>query len=81
MGEVKTIKDVDDATWSSFKSLAAKHKLKMGTFFSTIVSTYEKSAKDAWNGILEKKAILTPQEAEELEKTIRAVRKEYGFRT
>ncbi|MBI4141625.1 hypothetical protein HY484_01730 [Candidatus Woesearchaeota archaeon] len=81
MTEVKTIKDVDDETWLTFKTFAAKNDLKLGLFFKTMLTEYEKTTKTFWKEILAGKKILSDEEAEELEKTTTHVRKEYGFRT
>ncbi len=79
MSEVKTIKDISDETWVEFKDLAAKHNVKLAEFFRVLVEEHEK--KDFWAEVLEGRKILSEKEAEELEKVIVSVRKEYGFRT
>ena len=80
MTEVKTIKDVDAQTWAEFKSLAAKNKLKLGIFFKIILKEYEKTAKVFWKDILEGEKILSDKEADEIEDTVKRIRKERGFR-
>ncbi|MBI2671468.1 hypothetical protein HYX16_00880 [Candidatus Woesearchaeota archaeon] len=80
MADLKTIKDIDRATWNEFKSLAAKDNLKLGVFFKVLLKEYGKSKSSFWKNILEFDRIITDKEAEEIEKSIIKVRKEYGFR-
>ena len=80
MSEVKTIKNVDEETWAEFKGLAARHKVKLGTFLKTIVKEHEKSSAFFWDKVLLGEKILSDKEAEELERFFRQVRKEHGFR-
>ncbi len=81
MTEVKTIKDIDDNTWAEFKGLAASNKVKLGVFFKTLVKEHEKNSKHFWKTILEHETILTDSEANDIEKSLKHIRKEYGFRT
>lgn len=80
MVNVKTIKDVDEETWSEFKSLAARNKLKMGTFFKLIIKEHEKSSQGFWENLLKGEKIFTDKEAEEMKETVKKIRNEYGFR-
>ena len=80
MTSVKTIKDVDDETWSHFKSLAAKNQMKMGYFFKAIVSDYETRARDVWDDILGGEKTITDREAREMKLEIKKMRKESWFR-
>ena len=80
MTEVKTIKDVDDATWAEFKSLSSKNQVKMGIFFKTLLQEYEKTTRTFWKDILEGEKILTNAEATEIEDFVKYMRKEHGFR-
>lgn len=80
MTAVKTIKDVDDETWSHFKSLASRNNMKMGPFFSTMVRDYESKSRTVWDRILKGEKLLTDREAKEMHKEIKTFRKEYGFR-
>ncbi len=80
MVEVKTIKDIDEDTWNTFKELAAKNNTKLGNFFKTMVKEYEKNVESPWEIILSGKKILSTKEALQLEKSVKEVRKEYGFR-
>ncbi len=80
MGEVKTIKEVDDKTWYRFKILANQNKMKLGRFFKEMLEEYEEKNDPTWERILAGEKILLDQEAEELSKTLKKLRKEYGFR-
>lgn len=77
---VKTIKDVDDETWYKFKQLSVKNRVPMGKLMRSMVETYERKAEDVWNNILNGKKILSDKEADEMEKKLFKIRKEYGFR-
>jgi hypothetical protein len=79
MDAVKTIKGVGDDTWREFKSMASRSGQPMGKFFETLVINYKH--KKQWDTLLHGKKILSDEEAEELLKTVRKMRKEYGFRT
>ena len=80
MVEVKTIKDVDKGTWEEFKSFAAKNNVKLGIFFKTLVKEHKKNNTAFWDSILKNEKILSDKEADELEKSIKSIREEYGFR-
>ena len=78
---VKTIKDVDEEAWLEFKSIAARNKVKMGKLFTRMVEDYKKKGKDFWDEILKGPHVLSKEEADAMLKTIRDIRKEYGFRS
>lgn len=78
--EVKTIKNIDDDTWASFKGLAAKNKLKAGQMFKVMVNEYAKKSSGFWNKVLNHKPILTAKEANQLERATSEMRKEKGWR-
>ena len=78
--EVKTIKGVDDETWVKFKMLAAAKRVTMGYLLTTMIKEYEKYANDVWDKILHSGKILSDNEAEDIEKITRKMRKERGFR-
>ena len=80
MSEVKTIKNVDDEIWAEFKSYAAKNKVNMGTFLKTLVHEHEKARASVWDNILKGEKILSDKEAEGMHKTVRRLRKEWGYR-
>ena len=80
MTSVKTIKDVDDATWSHFKSLAARSNMKMGAFFKTMIHEYDSKSNNVWNRILGGEKLLTDKEARRMHQEVKKLRKEYGFR-
>lgn len=81
MGQIKTIKDVEETTWTDFKSMAAKNDVKLGVFFKTIVNEHKKTSASFWKTIFHEEKILSDKEAEDIERVTKAVRKEYGFRT
>ncbi|HLC88544.1 MAG TPA: hypothetical protein VJG49_00765 [Candidatus Nanoarchaeia archaeon] len=81
MTEVKTIKDVDEDTWAEFKGYAARNKVKLGTFFKTLVTNYEKENASFWGKVLKGEKILSDKEAIGMEETSARIRKEPGFRT
>jgi len=78
--EVKTIKGIDEDTWSSFKSVAAKNKMKTGEMFKVLLKEYEKKSNSVWDVILSHKPILSKKQYEEFETTIKELRKEQGWR-
>ena len=80
MGEVKTIKDVDDETWVRFKDLASENNSNLGPFFKAVLQEYEKTRKTFWNDILNGEKTLSDKEAEDFEALVEQTRKEYGFR-
>ncbi|MBD3203639.1 hypothetical protein GF327_05050 [Candidatus Woesearchaeota archaeon] len=77
----KTIKGVNENTWSEFKSMAAENKKKMGEFFSELVDFYKKKkVKKFWKDVLSVKEPISDYEAIQLRKTVKSLRKESGFR-
>ncbi len=80
MGEVKNIKGLDDDTWAEFKSLAAQNRMKAADMFKVMVEDYKSHTKNFWAEIRQHKRIFTDKEYEEIEKRMKAFRKEYGWR-
>ncbi|MBI5391360.1 hypothetical protein HZB02_07785 [Candidatus Woesearchaeota archaeon] len=81
MAEVKTIKGIDDASWSEFKSLAAQHKKNMGEFFGDLLAAYKaREVRRFWDDILTIEHRLSKEAADEIRKTVATLRKEDGFR-
>ena len=81
MTEVKTIKGVDEDTWAEFKSMAAEKKKNMGELFEDMVKTYkETKTEEKWKEFFTVKEPLTEYEAEEMQKEVKKLRKESGFR-
>ena len=78
---LKTIKSVDEETWARFKGLAVRKGTTMGTLLKSMVHDYEKQSKDFWDSVLHGEKILSDAEAQEMHKTVRKLRKEYGFRS
>lgn len=77
---IKTIKDVDEETWYKFKQLSVKNRVTMGKLMRTMVDTYEQQSSAIWKEILHGKKRLSDNDANELEKTLKTLRKEHGFR-
>ncbi len=73
---VRTIKDIDEDSWATFKSLAAKNKMKMGDMFKEMIESYNNS----WNTVFNNNRIFSEKEAEEIKKIVASARKEKGFR-
>ncbi len=81
MAEVKTIKGVNDETWATFKSLAAKNHQTAGSFFEKLVAFYQKQGDTWWDEILNAGKILSDEEANDMRKFTKKLRKRRGFRT
>ena len=77
---VKTVKDVDETTWRKLKMLSAEENLKLGELIKNITDNYVKDREDVWDKILEGKKILSDDEARDMEKIVKRLRKERGFR-
>ncbi len=78
--ETKCIKDVDEETWKDFRALAVKNNIKMSILLKIMVNEFEKNSKDFWREILSRKKTLTDEEADDIEKIVKKMRKERGFR-
>ena len=57
--EAKTIKDIDENTWTTFKSYAAKNNIKLGNFFKTLVEEHKMNTEKFWEEILFGEKIIT----------------------
>lgn len=79
MESTKTIKGVDEKTWSKFKGLAAENSLKMPEMFRAMVYEWDNSS-DFWKKILSSEKILSEKEANNLLRTSKKLRSESGFR-
>ena len=78
---LKTIKGINEESWSEFKSIAAKDGIKMGKLFEQMLEEYKKKSDEAWDKILNGGRIISDKEAEVMKKITRKTREEYGFRT
>ena len=76
----KTIKNVDKRTWEILKQLAKRKRVKMGTLLRYMASEYRKIESIDLNQYLPDRPIISVNEAEELEKIVKEIRKESGFR-
>lgn len=77
---IRTIKNVDQETWSTFKGLAARSNMKAGEMLKIMVEEYQKKKDNVWNNILKHKSVLTNKEHQRFEKEATDARKEYGWR-
>jgi hypothetical protein len=80
MSEVKNIKGIDDETWADFKGLAAHNRLKAAAMFRVLVDEYKKKSASAWEKILSHKPIFPASAYDEIERRVKSVRKEKGWR-
>lgn len=78
--EIKTIKNIDQETWTTFKATAAKNNLKMSMLLKLMVNNFNKNSKQFWNNILNTEKNLSDKEANDLTTTTNQTRKEKGFR-
>jgi len=78
--EIKSIKNVDEATWGKFKLIAAESKVKMAILLKLMVEEFEKNSKTAWNRILNGEKNLSDKEARDIDNVVEKSRKEHGFR-
>lgn len=76
----KTIKDVDEKTWRKLRMLSAEEDMKMGELLKSITETYVKSKESVWAEILKRRKILSENEANDMEKIVKKIREERGFR-
>lgn len=76
----KTIKDVDEDTWRKLKILSAEEDMRVGKLLRNITENYIKNRVDVWAKILDGRKILSDKEAEEIEKVVKKLREESGFR-
>ena len=80
MENIKTIKGINRETWLMFKELAAKKGMKMGDLFENMIKEYSKRSEDFWKKILSGEKRISDDEAEDMLKTVRELRKDKGFR-
>ena len=78
--EVRSIKNVDEETWKSFKVLATENNLKMSFLLKMMINEFKKNSKDFWRKILNGEKNLGESEADDMLKSILELRKEKGFR-
>jgi len=78
--KTKTIKNVDERTWEILKRLAKKKKVKMGTLLRHMASEYKKLESMDLKKLVPERPILSDEEAELLQNTVKHIRSEYGFR-
>ena len=75
------IKNVDKESWKTLRTEAIKHGVTTGKMLEILVKEHtekEKSRKDSWDAILNRKPFLTKKEAEIIKKRAEEIRK--GFR-
>lgn len=78
--EIRSIKGISREKWIDFKSLAARKNVAMGELFEIMLNDYYKRSNLLWGEILNGKKILSEEEAEELIREVKSIRKERGFR-
>jgi len=78
--KIKSIKNVDKATWKNFRNLAERNNMKMSVLLKLMVDEYDKNSKELWNEILTRKKTLTNKDALEMEMIVKKMRGERGFR-
>lgn len=78
--QIKTIKNIDQETWATFKATAAKNNLKMSILLKLMVNEFNKNSSQFWNNILNTEKNLTDKEAEDILQITKEARKEKGFR-
>ena len=77
------IKNVDKESWKTLRAEAIKHGVTTGKMLEILVKEHtekEKSRKDAWDAILNRKAFLTKKEAEAIRKAAEEIRKNFKMR-
>lgn len=77
---VKTIKGIDENIWLEFKSLASRNNSRTGKFFEVLVQEYKNRSAKSWTNILNAGKILSDGEAEDMNKLVRELRREKGYR-
>lgn len=80
METTKTLKGVDDNVWNTFKSISARSNMPMGKMFELMVGEFEDKSRNFWDGIFNTEALLSEDEAKELNESVKNTRKEWGFR-
>ena len=81
MTTIKTIRNVNEETWRELKMLATKRKVSLGILLKNMIAEYKKETNNTWDVILNTEKILSEDEAEDLEKITKGMRKEKGWRT
>lgn len=76
----RTVKDVDEETWRRLKILSAEEGERMGSLIKNMTNSYIKNRKSVWEDILKGEKILSDKEADDMEKIVKKLRKERGFR-
>lgn len=75
------IKNINDEDWRTFKAESAKHGMKIGEFFSELVEEHtERCSELSWNELLYGKKTLTEEDAKNIRKVMKEIRKEFKFR-
>ena len=52
MPKLRTIRNIDEATWTELKSLAVRNKVPIGVIIERVVKSYRKNSEDNWPKIL-----------------------------
>ena len=78
--DVRTVKGVGRDKWLKFKEMAAKKGIKMGDLFENMVDVYSEKSDEFWDEILSGEKRISGKEAEEMQRTVKKLRKDAGFR-
>ncbi len=75
------IKNVREVDWRLLKAEAARENLKMGKFLGRVIHHYKGCRpKGNLNAMLERKKVLTDEDAEAIRKSIKEFRRDFEFR-
>ena len=77
---IKTIKGVNSERWIEFKAMAARKNVPLGILFEIMLENYIKEGEGFWKEVLRGDKIISDNEAEELYKSIKKLRRDRGFR-
>ncbi len=80
MANIRTIRNVDEDTWSELKSLSRRYKLPIGRLLNRVINKYKTKSDSLWDTILNHEKILSDKEAEAMQEFVKKLRNEYGFR-
>jgi len=80
MSNLKTVRNVNESTWAEIKSIAAKHRVPIGTLLDRMIGDYKKHSDETWSKILNPEKILSDKEANDINNAAVKLRKEYGYR-
>ena len=80
MEDIRTIKGINREVWLTFKELAAKKGMRMGDLFENMIKEHSKKSDGFWDDVLSGEKRISDDEAKEMLRTVKELRKERGFR-